>query len=250
MQRNGMAVIFNLLTETICQSCESAHPHPHRKILSLHKRGRNVRRVRVSGYCRRPTSNASRWTIASASIVLQRRTVDFDEHRIIDFATESILHCIFVNAVSIACQLNSISYALRKIVYENPSCLRASRSDHVGNNQFRVGANRRPCPNIAVAELPLLFLGNILLLCVTEGPSLIDLYSASVDIANLSVVISSSGAARIFQQFQYCVLRYSGHSDDGVYRVTFNQRREDLCSFRNAQPVHKDIISTATYLSR
>jgi hypothetical protein len=56
------------------------------------------------------------------------------------------------------------------------------------------------CANVAVAELPLLFFWNVLLLRVAEGPCFIDLYPASVNIADLGIVVSRDRTANIFEQ--------------------------------------------------
>ena len=37
VQRNGVAVVLQLLAKCVSQSGEAAHSHPHRKILALHK---------------------------------------------------------------------------------------------------------------------------------------------------------------------------------------------------------------------
>jgi hypothetical protein len=38
VQRNCVPVVLQLLAESACQPRKTAHPHPHRKVLSFNKR--------------------------------------------------------------------------------------------------------------------------------------------------------------------------------------------------------------------
>ena len=50
VNRNGMAVVFHFLAESVRQSSETPHRHPHGEVLKLHVRRAHVLRVEVSAH--------------------------------------------------------------------------------------------------------------------------------------------------------------------------------------------------------
>jgi hypothetical protein len=100
-------------------------------------------------------------------------------------------------------------------------------SKRVANDQLRVRINGDPCPHVASA-LGHLLRCHVLLLCVNELPDFIALNPLNAQMANMGIVVSSAGAAKVFQQFQNRMLRNPRNSAGCIYRVPFYKCGNDL----------------------
>lgn len=89
VKRDHVAVVLQLLAESVCQSRESAHPHAHRKILPFHERCADVLWVRIANHRFHVAADAGRRTVTG--FVGRRSAVDFVQHRVINFRAERIL---------------------------------------------------------------------------------------------------------------------------------------------------------------
>ena len=90
--------------------------------------------------------------------------------------------------------------------------LRATLPECVGHDQLCVGINRSPSPNIAPSLLNFLHAG-VLHLRADEGPDFIALKTAHAEIADMSIVVAGSGAAKVFQELQDGMLCDTGQTD-------------------------------------
>jgi hypothetical protein len=90
VKSNRVAVIVGLLGKSVRQSRESAHVHPHRKVLALYVTGAHMLGIGIAAHNFHIAANAGCWRIAR--LVLNYGTVDFLEHRVINIRAESILN--------------------------------------------------------------------------------------------------------------------------------------------------------------
>jgi hypothetical protein len=86
VKRNSMAVVFDLLREPVRQTGKTAHAHPHREILTLHKARADMVWVRVSAHGLHVTADAGSFMDQSS----HRQTgcaspVDFKLHHYPEF---------------------------------------------------------------------------------------------------------------------------------------------------------------------
>ena len=68
-----------------------------------------------------------------------------------------------------------------------------------------------------------MFFRDILLLRINELPDFIALDATDTEITDILLVIFSAGIPKLFQELLDRDLRNSGHADNGVYGVSFNQ---------------------------
>jgi hypothetical protein len=107
MQGHGMTVILDLFGKAVCEPRETAHAHTHREFLTFYKAGRDVVRVRRSRDCSSAASNASSGAV-TALIQAGRHSVNFYQHRIVNFGTKRIFHGIHVNPVTVCGELETV----------------------------------------------------------------------------------------------------------------------------------------------
>jgi hypothetical protein len=65
-------------------------------------------------------------------------------------------------------------------------------SDEPANNQFRIGADRRPCPNISETELAPFVSRNVLILGVTERPNFVTLNALAIEVAEGFILVPNA----------------------------------------------------------
>ncbi len=95
-------------------------------------------------------------------------------------------------------------------------------------DQLRIGADRRPGPDIAIAKFVSQFLGDVLFLGVTEGPDSIDLDTLTGQVAHDKVMVFLTGFPNIHQQLRDGVLGGSGEPTGSTNRGALYEVSQDL----------------------
>src|SRR5262249_18358439 len=102
-----MAVILDLLAESIGQACKSAHPHAHRQILSFHKGSTDVPGVWVAADRGRAASNA-RCRAVSAFVQAGRHPVNLDQHAVVNVCAEGTSDGIHKDPMPVSGEMNPV----------------------------------------------------------------------------------------------------------------------------------------------
>lgn len=102
---NGVSVVLDLLRESVCQPREPSHAHSHGKILALDATGRDVLGVGPASNNLPLRPKTLGGAIADLLLV---RSVDFNQHGVIDIASESALDRIKISPMAIRCELNAV----------------------------------------------------------------------------------------------------------------------------------------------
>jgi hypothetical protein len=170
-----------------------------------------------------------------------RVTVEFYQHRVVDFRPESIINGDQIRLVAVSRELNAIGKSLLQIGHEMITRCRVARADEPARDKFCVRVERNPSPNIATAFCSL-FGGAVLFLRVNKRPNFIALYSAAFQIAQNFVLIFRAGAAKTAQQLNDRIFSNTRHSDSRADTVSLDQAGNDLRSLFGAQFVHAAIM--------
>jgi hypothetical protein len=89
-------MVLKFFGEGVGQSSEAAHPHTRRKVRPLDVRRADVLALRVSRNARLLAANALGGTVATDR-ALRARTIDFDEHPVVDIVAECLANGIKIN---------------------------------------------------------------------------------------------------------------------------------------------------------
>ena len=96
VQREGVKMVLKLLGEGRGRPGETAHSHAPRKVRPLDVRRADMLALRVSRNARLLAANALGGTVATDR-ALRARTIDFDEHPIVDIVAECLANGIRVD---------------------------------------------------------------------------------------------------------------------------------------------------------
>jgi hypothetical protein len=140
--------------------------------------------------------------------------------RVVHILPKRALTGLQIWLVSVRGDLRTPYYPALQIPCEVRGPFRIAPADQIRDAQLRVGIERDPRPHITPA-LQLLIGGGVLGFGTAEGPNFIRLDSSSGDIADVAMVIRSTGAPHVFEQLQDSVLCRSRHADDGVDAAAF-----------------------------
>ncbi len=97
--------------------------------------------------------------------------------------------------------LNAVCQAGSKILNESCATSSITATYKPRWDQFGVGINRSPRPNIAVTKFPLFIRRNILLLRIAEAPDFIELQPLTGQVAKRFVLILSTDESHFEQEF-------------------------------------------------
>lgn len=219
-------VVLKFLGKPIGQSGESAHVHPHRKILALDVAGRDIPPVRISGNVGGECSNAASGTIVGFRFRVI--AVQLDQHRVINFTAEGILNRVQINPMTVCCKLYAIRKSRCQISDEVIGVASGTASHKPARNQFGIGAERRPRPNISKAKPSPQVFGNVLFFGVAKRPNLIALNPFARQIAERLVLILGASAAQIGDEFDHGIFCNARHADGRANRIALDQSREHL----------------------
>lgn len=128
--------------------------------------------------------------------------IGLDEHWVINVRTERALDCFQVNPQAVRRKLNPVDETARKIVDEHQGALRVPVTGHKRRDQLCVCVDCYQCPNIIVAEFPLLIVGHILLFGVNKLPNLINLNLLALKSAKRAVLVVCTRNAHNPEEFQ------------------------------------------------
>jgi len=176
IQSNRMAKVVHLLAETVCQSSEPAHRHPHSQIGALNVAGRNVPSRRTARNDCRLGSNTNRRAIAP--FFFWRYAVQLHKSRVVNVAPECVLDCVEINPKTISRKLNAICQPTDQVLHELMGTSGVPRSNQVRDRELGISINRRPSPHVAITELAFLVGRDVLLFGVAKLPDFITLNSA------------------------------------------------------------------------
>ena len=156
-----------------------------------------------------------------ARFVFERSTVNLLQLGIVHIHAKGFFYCRQVCFVSVCrnlhSPLNPASSILHKI--HRPIC--AASTHKVRNDQFCVGVNSHPHPNVTPADF--LFLGaNIFCLRADICPYLIALQTAHADVADVLVVKLHARRSEIDQEFGNRIASDTRHPRSGTDAVPFN----------------------------
>src|SRR3989338_8080071 len=113
--------------------------------------------------------------------------------------------------MAIGGKLNSISQAAFKVSDKVKSRLCTPITDKPTRNDLCVGIKGRPCPNVAISELPLFIVGDILIFHSDEAPNFIALNPLAGEIAESLILIFGAGLPQFNQQFDDGIFGNTGH---------------------------------------
>ena len=89
-------MVLEFLGEGIGKASETPHSHAHRKVRPLDVRRADMLALRVSRNARLLASNALGGTVATDR-ALRARTIDFDEHPVVDIVAECLANGIQID---------------------------------------------------------------------------------------------------------------------------------------------------------
>lgn len=237
INRQRVRVVLNFLRKPVGQTSESAHRHSHRKILALNEARRNVFSLWVAfDHCRNRADTLRR----TITVLFFARVwaVQFDQHRIINVHPKRKLNGSQINVVAVRGELHAIGESRSQIVHEVLRVPRGAASNAPARNQLGVSIQRCPRPNVSIAELSALVGWYVLILRVAKAPNLVALNSLARQIAERSVLIFRTCAAKVGEQLNNCVLRNARHSHGGANRIAFYEGRKYLNLAFNWEAVH------------
>jgi hypothetical protein len=127
----SIGMIVQFLRESVSQSGETAHVHPHRQILALYVRSRNVLWVWVSAYFFRLTADANGGRISR--FIFQRVTVNLLQLRVIDIRAECFFDCGEISLMTVCCDLHAPLNPAGSILHKIHRPVRATSTDKIRN---------------------------------------------------------------------------------------------------------------------
>jgi hypothetical protein len=238
MQGNCASVVFNLLGERVSKPSETPHFHSHGQVLPFCVARGNMTRVWSAADYSRAAANAFRRTILCVGLTVT--AIQFDQHRVIDVCTERTFHGIYIYAMTVRGKLNAMGHALREIINESASGAYAPRSDTPTWDKLRVSADRRPGPNVAIAELPLHPSCKVFGFGVTKRPDFVALNPLTGKVSQRVLLILFAGVTEFDKKLHYGVLGHASHSDGRSNGVSFHKSGNNLHTLLCSEFVHAD----------
>jgi len=179
----GVCVVLHFLAKPICQSGKPAYRHTHGEVLPLDVGCADVRRVRIANDGFHIEADALGRRVA-ALLIVRGSAVDFVEHGVVDPCPEGVFNRIQVGAVGVGCQLNAVTDAACAILHEVPRPSTIAAPNKVADDQFGIGVDADPGPNIA-PSLCFLCGSGVFLLTADKAPDFIGLHPTNFEIANV-----------------------------------------------------------------
>src|SRR5437660_6734573 len=186
VDRNRRDMILNLLGKCVRKPRETAHPHPHRKILSFNVASADVRRIRVSTDDFHISADAARWRIAP-HLFIRWCSVNLLQLRVVHIHSERALDSLKVSLVTVCRYLHATLDAASAILHELFCPSRIPSANEVRDAEFRIGVYCRPRPSIT-PSFGFLFGTNVLCLCTNKTPHLVTLNASDADFSDVSIV--------------------------------------------------------------
>ncbi len=125
-------------------------------------------------------------------------------------------------------ELNAISKPRLQVAHERNAGLLAALANVPGNDQFGVGIDPGPRPNVASAFRGALGEPNVLVLGVAERPNFVAPNGLGGDIADVRIMERRASQPSINQQLGNGIDRNAGHSGNRPHRTALAQHAQDL----------------------
>src|SRR5207249_285436 len=168
---------------------------------------------------------------------LRSSAVNLLKLRVVNLCPENLIDCTKVSTVPVCCQLNAMRQTFLQVRKEVVSASCMTLADEPARNEFGIGVERNPRPDIARA-FRLVLARAVLFLRVNERPDFVTLDARAAEIAKRFVLILRAGSAKIAEKFINRVARHIRHSRDSAHGISLNQCSDDLHAFLSAQRVH------------
>lgn len=237
MERDGVGVILQLLAESVCQARKPTHRHPHVQILSFDIASADMLRIGYTANGFHVAADAGSRTVSR--LRLARGTEHLMKHRIVGIPAKRRFNSFEVWLVSVCRDLRCSNYARCAVRHKVHGPARAASPYKVRNDQFSIGVQPDPSPNVAPADL--LFCGAYVpgfgsYVC----PDFIALEAAHFDIADVFVVIFHARRPKIDQKFGDRIAGNSSHARCGTKAISFDQSGYNPNSLVLCERVHID----------
>ena len=119
VEGDRIGMVLNFFGEGVGEPGKAPHSHTHREILAFDEARRNVLRVGVSRYGFHFAACAGRRTVAR---FLLAGLIRFDQHSIVNVASERAFHRLQICLVAIGGQLNPMREPRSKIFNQGGRC--------------------------------------------------------------------------------------------------------------------------------
>lgn len=228
--------VLNFLAKGVCQSSHSPHGHADGQVVALGVASGDVLRVGVAVYDFLPCADAGRWTVSH--FVLRRIAVQLNKHRVVNLGPESILDRCQVGFVSVRRELDLVGEPSAQIADKLEGITGVALAHQEGRDELGVGVRGDPSPHVAVAELPSVFVRDVLLLRVAEVPYLVALDTLAGEVAENPVLILGADSPDLRHELQDRIEGHVAHAGSGADGGALHQGVYDLDSLLSIQLVH------------
>jgi len=237
VQREGVLVILDFLRERIGQSSEAAHVHPHGKILPFGVAGRDMPPIGIPRNGGRKRTDALRRAVARL-LCLRFIAVQLHKHGVINFGSEGQINGVQIGFVPIGSQLHAGCEPRGQVVHEFLSVISRTAPHMPAGNEFGVGADGCPGPNVSKSKFAAQFFWHVLFFGVAERPNFIALDSLARKVVQRLVLIFRARLADFREESHNGVLRHARHSHRGANRIALNKGRNDCGLAFHWEDVH------------
>jgi hypothetical protein len=157
---------------------------------------------------------------------------------VVNVASKRALDGDQVGLVGVCGKLDAVGEAGSQVVHELNRSARVPVADQPARDQLRFGVNGRPSPNVAVAELPSLVLGHVLLFRVAERPNFVALNPLAGEVAERPVLVLRARLPGFNLELDDRVDGDSAKASSCPNADPFNEARKDAGSVFDGQLVH------------
>jgi hypothetical protein len=238
VQGDHMAMIRELLRVPIGQSGKPSHAHPHRKILALNSTRRDMSRIGIPADGIAARTHTLSWTVARLWFAGRIATIDLHEHRVVHFSDPCFIDSGKIRPMTVCRQLNTIAKPARQVQDKFARRAGIAPSDVPAGYELRFRVDGRPRPNVAITKLSLKFDWDVLLLGVAERPNFIALDAATIQVAEMLILVLLAGSSYIREQLEDGMLCRVRNPASGINRHPFDQAGDDLCATLYAHAIH------------
>lgn len=142
--------------------------------------------------------------------------------------------------MSVSGQLDAARKSRSQVMHELMGSTSSASTYKPRRNQFGIGADSRPRPDISKAEFALLTIGDVFGLGMAKGPDFIALKALARQVLQRLILIVRAGFPDFGQQFHHGILGYASHLDCGSNGIAFHKSGNNLHSLGNRQRIHND----------
>ena len=239
-QGDGVNMVFYFLRERIRKPGESAHIHPHVKVLPFHVTGADMLMIRRANDIHAFGPQTLRRAVALLSFRIV--AVNLHQLRVVHIRREGVRNGYQIHFVAIGSQLDTVCQTALNILKKRRRTPGIPPSNHPTNHEFRLSFNRRERPNIAADLRIKLPRRDVLLFAANVTLNFIHLNTLGRHVADNPVLVISTSLSDFGKQPEdgsFCNARHANGRANGA---TFNQRRYHRDPSVYAQLVHESSI--------